>query len=68
MEFDVITGFRAGCPIMDQAILINERFLKKIPGGRSNLNGDAGLVERFLQIVLAVWMLLITAKMRVALH
>ena len=33
MEFDVITGFRAGCPIMDQAILINERFLKKIPGG-----------------------------------
>ena len=68
MEFDVITGFRTGCTIMDQAILINERFLKKIPGGRSNLNGDAGLVKRFLQIVLAVWMLLITAKMRVALH
>ena len=53
---------------MDEPILINERFLKKIPGGRSNLNDDAGIVKRFLQIILAVWMLLVTTKMRVALH
>lgn|GEM_PF-2597488 len=68
MEFDVIAGFRTGCSIMDQPILINKRFLKKIPGGRRNLNGDAGTVKRFLQIILAVWMLLVIAKMRVTLH
>ena len=68
IELDVVTGCRTGCSIMNQPILINERFLKKIPGGRSNLNGDAGTVECLLQIVLAVWMLMVTAKMFVTLH
>ena len=49
-------------------MFISERFLEKIPGGRSNLNGDAGTVKRLLQIVLSVWMLLVTAKMCVALR
>ena len=53
---------------MDQPIFINERFLKKIPGGRRNLKGDTGIVKRFLQIVFAVWILLVTAKMRVTLR
>ena len=67
-DFDVIPGFRTGYSIMDEPILINERFLKKIPGGRSNLKGDAGTVKCRLQIVLAVWMLLVTAKMCVTLR
>ena len=68
IELDVVTGFRTGCSIMDQPSLINERSLKKIPGGRSNLNGDAGTVKCLLQVVLAVWMLLVTAKIFVTLH
>jgi len=47
---------------MDQPILVNERFLKKIPWRRSNLKGDAGILKRFVQIIFAVWILLVTSK------
>ena len=53
---------------MNQPTLGNERFLKKIPGGRSNLNGDAGTVKRLLQIAFAIWMLLVTAEVLVTVH